>query len=58
MRKFNLKTEILTQFLNQNNVENFILGENFHSEIFKRSISLMKFLFENGSGVKLLEKIW
>ena len=35
-----------------------ILGENFHPEIFKRCVSVFKFLFENGYGIKLLEKLW
>lgn len=38
----------------ENKILDHILGENFHSEVFRRSYTIFKFLLEIGHTIKLL----
>jgi len=50
LRYFN--KEILLQFIIENQIIEFIMGENFHIEVFKRSLNLMSFLSLSGKLTK------
>jgi hypothetical protein len=56
-RKIYIKQESLKKFIFENKILDFILGENFHSEVFRRSFTIFKFLLETGHSIKLLGKI-
>ncbi|KAL4505333.1 hypothetical protein ABPG72_002395 [Tetrahymena utriculariae] len=49
----------LKEYLEQENLLDFFLGENFHPEIFKRSIEILGFLSEENALLpKHIEQIW
>lgn len=51
--------EILLQIILDNQIIEFILGENFHIEVFKRSLNIMSFLSVSGKLSKdHLEALW
>lgn len=57
LRYFN--KELLLQFFIDNQIIEFIMGENFHIEVFKRSLNLMSFFSMNGRLTKEhLNALW
>ena len=40
-----VRQEEIREFLISNKVLEYILGENFHPEVFKRSVPLIKFIY-------------